>query len=300
MKEIKFGFWQHKFHLGFDDVKIDPVSDHDDIIRGIKESGRVAGKWFYPPFTRAYDSKIAEEKRPLVYEGSFGIKATHTLLIPDHPEAEKRGEFLIALLGMLEGLRLIPEAWNHFYRVAIEPHSLTDLVCDQKEEEKVLASSQQFWRTKDESVRRLIFGAIHWLLFSGSYLHEFERFSGQYIVLDTCFRLHCHLEKIDRRTIRHGNRPEFLAKQYGMPIPSWATIQNNTCALSRLRNEFFHEGHYGGEPIGFAHPKFNPSIDLQLNAFNTRLILAMLKIDCSYIKSPVDSRSMHGIGLKHI
>jgi hypothetical protein len=159
--EIKFGFWTRPRQLAFDTTNILPVPEHDSVVRGIRESGRVAEKWFHPPFTRAYDAKTPPDERPLVYQGSFGVKATHTLTMQDVPEAQRCGEFLIVLLGMLEGIRLIPETWNHFYRVAIEPNSLTDLVCDRREEETVLKLSQQFWAGKDDAARRLIFGAIH-------------------------------------------------------------------------------------------------------------------------------------------
>jgi hypothetical protein len=64
-----------------------------------------------------------------------------------------------------------------------------------------------------------------------------------------------------------------------------------------LRNEFFHEGLCGGQPIGFAHPPFATSIDLELAAFNTRLILALLRVPCSYVRSDVATRSMYGLDL---
>jgi hypothetical protein len=290
-------------------VKILPLSDYDEVIEGIKQSGRVAKNWLYPPLVRADDPQITLDKRPEIYSLPYLIKPTHFLTIPDSPDAKKRGEFLISLLGMLEGLRLIPDEWIYFYRTAVERHTLSDIVCQPKEIEKVLETAQEFW-DNNPKVRRLIFGAIHWFLFSQSYTHEFERFGGQYTVLDTCFRIHCEMKartskKSGNANGLHAERPSFLAREYGIPIPPWAIMngRKKQCELSKLRNEFFHEGCYGegpdGEPIaiGFAYPKFNVPIDLQLAAFNARLILGIIGIKCRYVRSKVDTRAMHGLDL---
>lgn len=298
MAEIKFGYWPWKCELSAGVAKVRPLSDYDFTIQGISESGRIATKWLYPPLTRAYDPKLPPDKQPDIYGSVYSVKATHVLTIPDAADAIKCGEFLIALLGMLEGLRLIPEKWVHFYRTPIERHTLCDLLCDVRDLEQVLEMALHFWGKSNEEIQRLIFGAIHWRLFSESYLHGFERFNGQYIVLDTCFKLHC-LGKPLSNNVSHAARPSFLATEYKIPEPSWAVIgSDNSCDLSKLRNNFFHAGLYAEQPIGFAaYPTFAPSIDLQLAAFNTRLILALLGVPCSYVRSDVATRSMHGLDL---
>jgi hypothetical protein len=58
--------------------------------------------------------------------------------------------------------------------------------------------------------------------------------------------------------------------------------------LVQLRNEFAHEGLFGGEPIGIAHPKNHPNIALELRCFNSRLLLALLGEKDPYVTSPVN------------
>jgi hypothetical protein len=113
--------------------------------------------------------------------------------------------------------------------------------------------------------------------------------------MDTCFELHRLIKGADR--IPHALRPSFLATAYGIPVPEWAVPTERGCEISQLRNEFFHEGRYGGEPIGFAHPPNPPTIDLQMSAFNARLILGLLGLRCDYVNSRVDTRSMFGLGV---
>jgi hypothetical protein len=194
---------------------------------------------------------------------------------------------------------LIPEEWIQFYRAAIEPNTLSDLVCSKTEIEEVLKTVKTFWEANSSmNIRRNLFGAIHWLLFSQSYEQEFEVFAWQYIVMDSCFRLHVDINAIPRNQRPwHYLRPSFLANAYSIPEPSWAIVNGNECELSKLRNEFFHEGRYVGHPIGFALSTMNPNIKLQLISFNTRLILGILGVNCEYVRSKVDTRAMHSLDL---
>ena len=97
-----------------------------------------------------------------------------------------------------------------------------------------------------------------------------------------------------------GTRAEqaaVLADAHRIPLPDWAqvhTIDNKDVSrLSTLRNEFFHEGRYGGEPIGFDAPV--ETITLDLEAFVTRVILGMLSIDCAYVRTPATTQQRHGL-----
>ena len=142
-----------------------------------------------------------------------------------------------------------------------------------------------------------MFGAIHWLLLSQSYEHEFEEFGAQYTVLDSCYRVHTSLHQNIKYT-HHAERPAFLASHYSIPEPPWATVRSDgTCELSVVRNAFIHEGRYGAEPIGFSHPDSRHNTVLELRAFNTRLILGLIGVDAAYVRSPVNTRQMHGLGL---
>lgn len=300
---IAFGYWPRKLELHAGRMAIRPVHNYDGIVTVMKQNERVANGWLYPPLVEAYDRMIAIESRPKIYKRVFPTASTHCLVMPRSGKSRQLGEFLIALLGLLEGLRLVPEGWNHFYRAAIEPHSLSEVNCTRQDLEQVLAIAQVFWQKANPEVRRLMFGAIHWRLFSESYEHEFERFGGQYTVLDTCWKICEHLDgkwwtASNSKDKGHSARAKLLAKHHKMRVPSWAktrksrskTQKSYFCKLSQLRNNFFHEGLYGKTPTGFGYPKnFKGSIDFQLAAFNTRLILAIVGVKCAYVRSSAET-----------
>ena len=304
MEAIKFGFWPQSWKLNAGRIKIQPLTNFDELVGKMDRCGQVSGSWFYPPLTRAHDPKLAPEASPQIPATVYSLTATHELETTE----KEFGEFVIALVGLLTGLRLIPEKWKHFYRTAIKPNAFSDLICHPEEIERVIGQADVFWHTSNSEVKRLIFGAIHWRSFCESYQHEFERFGGQYTVLDTCYRIYRQTHpRAPRKDDRHAERPGALAKAYGLKVPPWAIIQptnslsrKTECSVSELRNAFFHEGLYGKEPIGFGYPdeaKFSGPIDLQLGNFNTRLILAIIGVKCGYVRSAVDDRNIRGLDL---
>jgi hypothetical protein len=288
--ELKFGHWPRKSELNAGATIVRPLPNYDDVVAAVQGSDRVINGWYYPP--------LAAER---IYKRVYCLDSTHSLGVAPAPGARQWSEFVIALLGLLDGLRLIPEGWVHFYRTAVKLNSLSDVICRVNEIEQVLQIAESFWRSVTEHVRRLSFGAIHWRLFSESYEHEFERFNGQYAVLDTCYRIHCKLTPGGKGEPPHSKRAEFLAGHYSMETPSWAKTRmvngRLECDLSKLRNELVHEARYAGRPIGFEHPGLTVPIDLTLGYFNTRLILALLGVKCAYVRSSVETRSQFALDL---
>jgi len=298
MTELKFGHWPKSWSITAGPIHIEPLPDYLRVVELVDGDDRAAGNWFHPPLTPVYVPGVPNEDSPLVYAPRYSLLPTHRLTLPDS-DGRTCGELLLAVLGMTEGLRLIPEDWGHFYKTAIRPHTLCDLICSKSDVAHILTNTYDFWTAHPTSeIRQGIFGAIHWLLFSQSYEHQFEEFGAQYIVLDACYHVHGLINCLSGLRVKHAVRASYLASHYSIPVPTWASMgPNGTCGLSEIRNAFIHEGRYGDDPIGFGHPTTYPNIVLELKAFNTRLILGMLGIDCGYVRSPVNSRQMHGLDL---
>jgi hypothetical protein len=313
MTQIRFGYWPRKIQLRIGRAEINPLLEFDANVALMEQNNRVANGWLYPPLITENERGGKPRQQTLIYAPRYGIEPTHSLSLPNSSKSQARGEFLIALLGMLEGLRLVPEGWGHFYRAAVKLNALSDVHCSPQDLETVLTTGQDFWNNATDNVRRLMFGAIHWRLFAESYGHEFERFAGQYTVLDTCWRICDALRPKwwqnwtgSQRLPAHAMRARLLAKEYGIPIPSWAKTRKSSgktrtavySKLSKLRNGLIHEGLYGQKPIGFGYPKnFKGSTDLGLRAFNTRLILGILGTKCVYVNTSCETRCSFALDL---
>lgn len=299
MVELNFGFWPTTWSLRFAGMTIDPLPKCDSTISEVFAHRYRLNDWIYPPLVRK--SSFAEPRKrhtPIPAE-VYQLPSTHRLHIPPRKTRDGvvLGEFLIAFLGLIDGIRLVPDGWSHFYRTKVKRHRLNDLVCNKPEIERLMADAVTFWNaTPNKSIRSLIFGAIHWFLFSHSYTHQFEVFSAQYTVFDTLFRIHCTITP-PNRTISHSHRPSYLCRAYRLPIPQWARMRSRRCALSTLRNDLVHEAQFAGRAIGFSAPAYRYPIATQLANLNSRIILSILGIRCRYVRTPVQSRMMQSPGL---
>jgi hypothetical protein len=289
MAMTRFGFWPRPWRIELPELQVEPLSDYVERVEAIHSSNRSFEGWIYPPLQRVL---LSGRQGPEVPTKAYGLPSTHELKVSANDA--HLPAFVVALIGLFDGMRLVPEGWSHFYKAPIEPTKLVDFHCSQSEMTKVLDLSLYWWRRTNEERQTRMFGAIHWYCFSAAYEHDFERFGGLYTVLDSLYSIH-ELQNGGTLNLRHSERADALAKAYGIPVPSWAAVEGRSCTLSRLRNEFIHEGLYGGEPIGFAFPK--GEITLELAAFVARVIVGMLGIECEYVHSPVTTRQMHGLDL---
>jgi len=226
---------------------------------------------------------------------TFKLPATHALTLTC-PQADADAEsFFIALFGMLKGLRLQREGWQHFSRCPTRPGTLCDFTADRSEIAQALGLAMDFWRqTTEIEVRGLAFKAIHWHLFAQLYPHDFERFNAQYMALDTCWAL-------ARRKLRltdngHGSRPCALSMALNLQTPSWANSSNGATAtsLSKRRNALVHEASYADAPLAFAHPQTELNMERELTNFVARCIFALLGVQNEYTRSPVNQRQVWG------
>jgi hypothetical protein len=294
MIEKRFGWWPRNSKVDARATRVDLLATFDASIAAVKDDPRAYDGWYYPPLEPVRSSSGETKPTPHIPAPIYELPPTHRISGSEDWMDDDYLHFVIALLGLVDGMRLVPEGWQHFYRTPIRFGRLADLVCDNREIAEILFVAAIWWQAHSVEERRAMFAAAHWYSFSGLYHHEFEEFAAKYTVLDTLYWIHSR--HTSKGNVAHCQRPSILAAAHGLQTPSWAIVTNRSCRLSDLRNDLIHEAKFAGEPIGFAHlPEL--SLTLELGAFMTRLIIAMLGVKCSYIQSPTDTRSMHGLGL---
>lgn len=278
-EDIAFGWLPEDRTYATSEYDVLLADTHDEAVRFVSESGQVdSAGWYHPPVL------VGPPRRPV---SVFQIPATHIMRITDDAEGEYRlSSLLIMVFGLLKGLRLVPSAWAHFYRVPTRPHQLTDFYVKEEAITRVLDLALVFWRINTSELRRLIFGAFHWHSFGRTYMQPFEVFSAQYTVLDTAWRI--YRLKTAVKSVTHARRVEVLAAAYGIPLPEWAVVSNGASYLSALRNSLLHEGMWANEPIGFSHPKLYANIYREIHALNSRVLLALLGDQSRYVTSKID------------
>lgn len=277
MDQIQFGWLPEKTSYLLPALRIEPVSDFDEVLTSVRESGSIERDWFYPP-------RVGDEPKPAEW---FKLPFTHVLQLVDEQIGRHRlSTFLVFVLGFLKGLRLIPEPWVHVYRVPTKVHQLQDFHVYQPAISRVLERALEFWRSRSSDSKIAMVGALHWHALGRTYEHPYEVFNAQYTVLDTCWRIHSYAVGVEPPA-SHAQRAQILASVYGLDVPEWALVNGKQSYLSRLRNALIHEGLWAGEPIGLAHPNEFPSIHLDLYRFNSRLLLALLGDTSDYVRQPM-------------
>lgn len=295
MMGVRFGFLIEPASLAWSAGSIEPLPDHESVVQGIRAHQQNYAGWLYPPL-RGVRRDGSELKEPPNVPATFALPSTHLLTLTDGHADPAAADFFIALFGMLKGLRMQREGWQHFYKCPTKRGALSDFYADDREITTTLDLAAEFWQTHtDASTRKLAFGAIHWHLFAQLYEHEFERFNAQYTALDACWKL---AETTQQLTASgHAERPRVLVENLGLHMPDWAervVPGKSACSLSRRRNALVHEALYAGEPLGFAHPQTERGMELELQNFVARCIFGLLGVRNEYTCSPVNTRQCFG------
>lgn len=296
MIEKNFGWWPRNSVVDARVTRAEPVSTFAASIATVQNHPRTYGGWFYPPLEPVRATPTEKKIPPEVPAPVYELPVTHRMTAAEAWMDEEYLHFAITLLGLVDGMRLIPEGWLHFYKAPTVQHKLSDLMCSADEIAEIVFVAAGWWKTKTVGERRAMFAAIHWFCFSGLYHHEFEEFAAKYIVLDTLDWI--RRTHLGEKSGFHSERPSTLANAYGLDLPSWAVVHKGHCRLADIRNDLIHEGRFAGKPIGFGHLP-EPSLTLEFGAFLSRLIVGILGVKCSYVQSPCNTRSIHGLGLYH-
>lgn len=297
----RFGLLIEPVWLPWSAGRIEPLQNHGSTVEGVLAHDRHYAGCLYPPLAGVTPDSNESKECPAV-PAIFGMPPTHELTLFDSPTDPAAEDFFIALFGMLKGLRLQREGWQHFYRCPTKRGALCDFYADNTEIATTLDQAAIFWRSHtDPLIRKLVFGAIHWHLFAQLYQHEFERFNAQYTALDACWALAKEMLKVDAKGLGHADRPRTLATALGLLIPNWAAplaANQKACSLSVRRNALVHEAMYAGEPIGFAHSQTERGMETELTGFVARAIFALLGVHNEYTRSRGDTGQC--IGFSHL
>ncbi len=291
---MKFGWFPEPRTYETGTIRIMPLPEFEDSVMYVRESGHIHDDWFLPAIQTTHGT--SGERCPPIPVPWFTLPATHLMEYRRGTGPAELLEFLITVFGWSQGLRFSPEGWGHFYKVALRPGMLTDFTLSEQDVPRLLDLAERFWHQHQaDRMASMMFGAIHWFLFSQSYVQYFERFMMQYIVLDTIYRIRASISCQESRT--HAGRVEYLADSLQIPLPSWGNADSSGSEISRLRNALFHEARFGGASIGFAFPTMQGNILDQLRAFNSRLIAALLGATGSYSRSSSQTRQPFRFGI---
>lgn len=294
---VRFGFLIDSESMSWSAGRIAPLADYELVVSRMRNYERVYGDWCYPPLVPVQSNRSETKVAPKMPAG-FALPATHELLLTGGRAGAEAENFFIALFGMLNGLRLQREGWQHFYRTPVRPGVLCDFEAQKLEIAQALEIATRFWSTHaDDSVRKQAFGALHWHLFAQLYTHDFERFNAQYMALDACWKLaQKTLPGCPNGAFSHAQRAVKLCELLSIPSPEWGDVlsQEKSSPLSVRRNALIHEAMYADYPVGFVYPTEFCNMESELTCLVARIFLRLLGIENEYTRSACTTRQTIG------
>lgn len=280
---MNFGWLRNTKTYETSSIKILAIDSYDEAIAEVDASSEQDGKWFYPPI-----SYVSKASGPRVPTPRFELPITHT--IEDKTKSKDAAflEFMILYYGWLNGQRLNPEGWGHLTKTAMKPGLLTDFRFLEKRTPSLLDKAEIFWQShQNDGLIDLMTNAIHWYLYAHSYNQYFERFMAQYMVMDTLYKIIQPAN--NKQRVTHKQRVQYISNTLDITCPSWGVLKNNDTEISKIRNNLFHESSFAGKPIGFGFPSDNSHILISLEAFNCRVIAAIIGAVGDYSRSSCEA-----------
>jgi hypothetical protein len=125
-------------------------------------------------------------------------------------------------------------------------------------------------------------------------------FTFQYSVLDNVHRLTELVSQAYRAMPLkgHAQRPANLSVFYSIPLPpefqDGSSPTPNAKKLADLRNELVHEARWLGQPLGYTADSETWDMLMNLEHFNSQLLLAALGIECKF-RSTLYSAQVHAL-----
>jgi len=236
----------------------------------------------------------------------FGLPKTHAIKLHTTDNLEEL-EFVVWCLSFFTGMRFTTTDAGFLDATPVKPSTLVDFILSRRCLDYSVQMTLDYLTAErgNPLAMRRVTAVIH-ALFLAQYPQSlsFEQFNYLYMALDACFSL-LHAKETGRLHVKHAERIPWMCGKFNMPVPDWADCSTTgKSGLSSVRNDTFHEALFFSQPLGFSvyggnHPGSDPhNVTLQMQALICRLLVAILgSPGNSYVRTPVDTRQLHGLEL---
>lgn len=290
---MRFGFLPRPLDVVAGDFVIATIADWRSLLSELKAQGHVVNGWLYKPLKQGSPEPV----------GRFELPTTHEILSPRYGDDAALMQFVVIVLGFLQGLRLLPEGWGHLHGVAVEPGKCNNFIPVDREIIPCLDLAAQFYvknqNTRNAKRMQSAISLVHW---SSGQVQHFDTFNYLYMAIDACWAIcsDLHASSIIQLHPRggrapHAHRPAIMQQILGLQLPKIFDPSEPVTAAS-VRNDLLHEGLVGDMPLGLSI--IEPHCNLEMLEFANKLILALMGVNAGYLATPGGDRSRHMMELK--
>jgi hypothetical protein len=286
-KNDLFGFLPRKWILKFDGGTVSPLKNYEEVENLVLEQTNTDG-FRYPPFSKTIIldqitmEELEEEPNTRRCAHLYHIPSSHEIILSNIEEDTKDfrmgpGGLIINLIAYLSGTRLQFEDWFVDGRIPIKRGN--DIYITEKSAEIFISHSYKTWKGFDEKEKTWFINILYMLSRVTSYEWDWERFTIEYMVLDSCWKFLKHRNIVNGGT-GHASRIEIICNKLGIPYDKQLIKE-----IVAIRNDLFHEALWNRSYPCFAVKisTYGQHYDYLMHNLNQRIIPKLIDFDTAYV-----------------
>lgn len=246
--EIDFGYLPQKLDIEFNYGRISTLENFDQIISEVNEScHKRNGFYFAPTYRLITEIEQGESHRsPSFSPHLFNFFITHKLKLNESNLSAGNiwdlkkdiAFFILQVVSYVTGYRLMPESKWFDLRVPSDP--TINLLCKNNSLRDSLNIATENWLNWDLEKRANVANLLYVFNRNPSYYWDFEKFSIEYQIIDTCYSLLFPSDKAS-----HKRRLKILTDTLGIPVDPGRL----RTLVDTIRNPLVHELKWGEDLI---------------------------------------------------
>ncbi len=278
----EFGSLLVPFSTAFDGVRIEPVQNHEDVVKAVLSIANKDG-YFYPPTIQTYEvslktgkprRRIKNTERPACV---YHLPVTHTISVEKPVSTiinfEDAG-LLVHLLAFVFGARLQFSEWRIEGRVPTESNQNIHISTDTASH--FLEATYQRWCNWPTEKRQRFVNILYVYTRAKSLEWDWDEFMWQYTTFDALYKLYSELS--GKKASSHPKRFELICNELGLKYE-----QERIADICKARRLLVHEAMWGDTTIG--HVYDDKRMHDCLARFNARLICALVGYENTFMRS---------------
>ena len=139
-----FGFYPEPLRLDAGPIRIEPLPQLDEVVRGVLASDQVEDGWIYAPPQGVRDLMSGQIRHQPYSARVFGLPQTHMI---EHAGADgdEHLDFLVWALSFFVGMRLTTTEAGFLDATPLKPRHLVDFITGTQDISKGMELAERFW-----------------------------------------------------------------------------------------------------------------------------------------------------------
>lgn len=289
--DCKFGYLPKKCDLEFEYGKISTLENPEKLISNIKTICHESNGFFHVQTHQSEKKSTTNPYEPVIKSppfspNLFNFYQTHSISLPDVNDhvfdlKSNYSFFTLQVIGYITGYRVMPNA--SWFDLKIPSRPTINTYVGDKYFINSLNISINNWLLSSEEKKVSLSNLLYIFNRNPCYLWDFERFTFDYQIIDTCFKLLKPSLNL-KKNVRHHERLNIILNHFEISFD-----QSDVDNIVVLRNDLVHELKWGKELFAGETDENRFRLTYYLHRLNHRILGRMMGLTGKYFKTNPNS-----------